>query len=163
MTVWLERKEKIKQHAKFLAWQIANKQEISVSLVVIITCSLSHSLFPQTPLVDLPLTPQVGRPHKDMEKPRCRIEMTQHATVQAVQLQDLQSQYGATFFRNALACFVAEWKYPTLTRTAIEQASGGIFFHFQTIPVFHKIKLWLEDVRTVPNVYGTEQDLQRSY
>lgn len=93
----------------------------------------------------LSLLPKVGRPRKDLQQPRCRIEMTQHPTVAAVQLKDLPSEYRVTLFHDALTRFVAGWKYPTLSQAEIERVSARIFLHFQTIPVFHKIKLWLDD------------------
>lgn len=72
--------------------------------------------------------------------------MTRHPSVKAVTFETLISQYGATFFRDALTRFVVIRNQPTLTPAQVELASGSVYFNFRAVPVYHKIKFTIEDI-----------------
>ncbi|KAI9459823.1 hypothetical protein F5148DRAFT_1369306 [Russula earlei] len=119
MTIWLERREKIFFHNRFIQWQIAGKP----------------------PPADTSWhAPQFAhRPH---------IQMTIHPSVQAVPLTSIMSKYGATFFKPALACYVAHMNNPSLTTAVqVERIAQDIDLPFNTIPVYHNIKFWNTDAQ----------------
>ena len=112
MTLWLERKEKIHRHEKFIRRQIAP---------------------PVEPLVDFRQPPSLVRPRKH--------QMTKHPTAK-VTLQSVAIDYGATFFEAALSRFVVQYQRPhdVLTVAQLETAAGDIMIPFQKVSVFHRIK-----------------------
>ncbi|EIW63618.1 uncharacterized protein TRAVEDRAFT_114206 [Trametes versicolor FP-101664 SS1] len=115
MTVWLERKEKVDRHEKYILWRLSNA---------------AATPSPMSVVCEVPL----------------RIVMTRHPSVKAVTFENLISQYGATFFRDALARFVVIRNQPTLTPAQVELASGSVYFNFRAVPVYHKIKFAIEDI-----------------
>ncbi|CDO74225.1 hypothetical protein BN946_scf184721.g4 [Trametes cinnabarina] len=117
MTLWLERREKVQRHAAYVQSRI----------------NLGH-LSPTH-------APAARRP-----KPRVsRVQLTRHPSAKGVEFEDAISKYGATYFRDALARFVAKTLHPDFTPAQVEQASAGIYFSFRTISAFHKLKFWIED------------------
>ncbi|KAJ7751481.1 hypothetical protein DFH07DRAFT_868885 [Mycena maculata] len=79
MTLWLERKEKIFRHEKYIQWH------------------LDGSPAPQTVT---PLHPGITYEH--------RVKMMKHPTHKAVRIDTLVADYGATLFRDALTRFIIE-------------------------------------------------------
>jgi len=75
--------------------------------------------------------------------------MTKHPTVKALSFTTAMNDYGATYLRDALARFIVKYRDPTLNPSAIERASAGVYFHFHTIPVFHKIELELNNAEDI--------------
>ncbi|KAI0827915.1 hypothetical protein BC628DRAFT_1534661, partial [Trametes gibbosa] len=76
-----------------------------------------------------------------------RLQMTRHPSPKAISSGDIAVNYGAKYFRDALARFVVEHNdsSSTLTRAEIEHKSAGVYFPFHKVPVFHRIKLWIDD------------------
>lgn len=77
---------------------------------------------------------------------------THHAHIQMTRgpaasptLDKVVSDYGAKRFRNALAIFLTRLENPNLSRRALESVASRFNFNFDRIPVFHKIKLWIQD------------------
>lgn len=66
--------------------------------------------------------------------------MAKHPSAKSVPFERLASDYGAIFFRDALARYVITLLHPTFNRNQIERASGDVFFQFQTVSVFHRVK-----------------------
>ncbi|RDX41450.1 hypothetical protein OH76DRAFT_1459168 [Lentinus brumalis] len=116
MMQWLERREKILQHEQFVQWRLA-----SMTLAAAIQVP-SHAA--------LAATDPAG-------KPRRHIEMTTHTTVKAVKHGALAECYGATYF--------LQLNHPHFTSAQQERTAASVYFHFNTILVFHKVKFWLED------------------
>ena len=112
MTLWLERKEKIHCHKKFIRWQIG---------------------LPVEPLVDFCRPLSLIRTHKH--------QMTKHPTAK-VTLQSFAIDYGATFFEAALSRFIVQYQHPhdVLTVVQLETAAGDIMIPFQKVSVFHCFK-----------------------
>ncbi|KAJ7805230.1 hypothetical protein B0H14DRAFT_3091624 [Mycena olivaceomarginata] len=116
MTLWLERKEKIFRHEKFIQWRLDG--------------------------CPVPPKPEVLPPGITYER---RIRMTKFPTQKAVRINHLISDYGAVSFRDALARFVVQFNDPTLSRAQIETRAASVVLHFGRVPVFHRIKYTTED------------------
>ena len=153
MTTWLLRKEKIERHSIFMQWYTAQLD----------SDGLAHAqpLGPRGPLVLAHQDPELhvprGPEHIDIpiqeplshELPQHRmtsvISMSKYPSVKALTFEAAARDYGATHLRPALARFVARFCDPEIASACqLEQAASGVFFRFQRIPVWHKIKfkLW---------------------
>lgn len=119
MTLWLERKEKIHRHEKYIQWRLDG-------------C-------PAPPAAEV-LPPGIVYERQ--------LKMTKNPTLKAVRLTRLVADYGATFFRDALARYVTHLNFPTLSPSQVEARSQDLTFSFNSIPVFHRIKFTTEDPYT---------------
>ncbi|KAJ7731745.1 hypothetical protein B0H16DRAFT_1772455 [Mycena metata] len=119
MTLWLERKEKIYRHEKYIQWRLDG-------------C-------PAPPAVEV-LSPGIVYERQ--------LKMTKNPTLKAVRLTSVATDYGATFFRDALARYVTHLSYPTLSAAQVEARSQDLTFSFNSIPIFHRIKYTTEDPYT---------------
>ncbi|KAG1731873.1 hypothetical protein EDD22DRAFT_788370 [Suillus occidentalis] len=72
------------------------------------------------------------------------LKMTKHPSAKAVSVPTLISDYGTTYFQEALARYIAELQNPNevFTRQRLENVAAGIHLPFHSVPVYHKIK-WL--------------------
>lgn len=110
MTLWLERREKILQHANYVHWRLAGDP------------------LPQS---CLPPDMQYAREYK----------MTKHPSVKAVTINALRDDYGASFFRAALARYIVLHTRPdATTRAQVEHAAAHVYIPFTSLPVFHKVR-----------------------
>ncbi|RPD75308.1 hypothetical protein L226DRAFT_462412 [Lentinus tigrinus ALCF2SS1-7] len=151
MTKWLERREKILRHEKYIAWR----------MLPVTTHLPPPTVAAALPQVDEPPTGNDqslslvrhpgGRPQDPVNKPKRRIEMTRHPSVKAVPLDHLGERYGALYFRDALSRFVVQHNHPEYTRAQLERASASVYFNFHKIPAFHKVKFWLDDPHGFPD------------
>ncbi|KAF7374211.1 hypothetical protein MSAN_00303300 [Mycena sanguinolenta] len=116
MTLWLERKEKILRHEKFIQWRVNG-------------CPAPPAV------VSIP-------PGITYER---RIKMTKFPTQKAVRINTLISDYGAISFRDAMARFIVQFNNPALSRTQIEAEAASVVLPFGRVPVFHRIKYLAED------------------
>jgi hypothetical protein len=71
--------------------------------------------------------------------------MTKHPSVRAVPVDGLVEVYGATYFRPALARFIALAHNPNLSRAQLEAKLRSIRMSFHPVPVWHRIKYLRED------------------
>ncbi|KAG1761075.1 hypothetical protein EDD22DRAFT_986934 [Suillus occidentalis] len=120
MTTWLERREKIFRHEKYIQWRL-----------------IGNTARP----------PQPRPPEMTF---RCTQTMTKHPTVKAVTIDKLANEYGATHFNESLARYVAKVTLPpntTITARQLEDRAADIHIPFRTLPVFHKVKWLSADVR----------------
>lgn len=113
MTTWLERREKMEQHALFVAWRQQAHQDLQPSA--------------RTPL----------GPSKPV--PRA-IRMTRHPSLKAVSFNDLADKYSALDFQDALADFIARINNPQASTTALRALAEDTLIPFRSVAVFHKIK-----------------------
>ncbi|KAI0949317.1 hypothetical protein AcW1_008965 [Taiwanofungus camphoratus] len=120
MTMWLERREKIERHEAYIRWRI-----------------------PHLPTATKDKTRRKAAP----TSPPSRIQMTRNPSVKGLLFSRAVNEYGATYLRDALARFIVRYRDPTLTPVQVERASAGVYFPFQRLPVFHKIKISIEDVQ----------------
>ncbi|KAG2158664.1 uncharacterized protein EDB93DRAFT_1237945 [Suillus bovinus] len=117
MTHWLERKEKVLRHQKYVSWRLAGSHE---------------------------LDPYHSHP-PDMTFSRKQV-MVKHPSAKSVSLETLATDYGATHFRDALACYIAQ---------QIDVLAHDIHFPFHRLPVFHKVKWCSVDARGHGNAHVT--------
>ncbi|EPQ54137.1 hypothetical protein GLOTRDRAFT_44196 [Gloeophyllum trabeum ATCC 11539] len=125
MTIWLECREKVSHHTQYVAWRLA----------------------------DSPLPAQA--PKVPIRTNTTHIRMARHPTLKAVPLMRMRKDYGARFFVDAFARFVAQYNHPSFTPTQVEDAAGDVFLPFQTLPVFHMIKFTNEDLLRVGSAVET--------
>ncbi|KAF8878337.1 hypothetical protein BD779DRAFT_1474854 [Infundibulicybe gibba] len=118
MTKWLERKEKIYFHERYIAWRQAGE--------------------PQPTDASLAQKPEfVHKPH---------LQMTIHPTMRGVPLTTIITRYRATFFKSAFSRYVALKNDPSLTTIAqLERRAADISLPFNSLSVFHNIKFWNTD------------------
>ncbi|KAG1883893.1 uncharacterized protein F5891DRAFT_1133319 [Suillus fuscotomentosus] len=76
-------------------------------------------------------------------------QLTKHPSAKAVPIQKLITDYGATYFRQALARYIAQQQNPNevITRQRLENLAAGIHLPFHAVPVYHKIKWLSTDAR----------------
>jgi hypothetical protein len=72
--------------------------------------------------------------------PRRILKMTRHPSAYAVSIDSLITNYGATYFRDALARFVVQWRNPTLPPPAVERESVHVRIPFVNVSTYHRIK-----------------------
>ncbi|KAI0670040.1 hypothetical protein C8Q78DRAFT_976760, partial [Trametes maxima] len=150
MTAWLQRKEKVLRHSKYIEWHLRTQQRMQPSD----PCAGMHDAH------GLPTDIfYLGRPRNDAYFPPQRITMARHPSVKSVRFNDAAHKYGATYLRDALARFVAERNNPGLTAHQVELASGGVYFEFPGVPTFHKVKVALDDVQGLGIVHTQPQDV----
>ena len=110
MTAWLERREQIVGHGKYIKWRQDNS-----------TLSVAPS-------------------HPPRLTSHQHIKMTRFPSVQSVSIEHLVSNYGATFFRAAFARFVVLWRNPQITCTHLEQDILDVHIPFTRASVYHRIR-----------------------
>ncbi|KAJ7605725.1 hypothetical protein FB45DRAFT_879173 [Roridomyces roridus] len=71
--------------------------------------------------------------------------MTKWPSVYGVTLAALVNKYGAREFREAFARFMVAFRNPVLTARQIEHNAADFSLPFQSVSVYHKIKVWNED------------------
>ncbi|KAJ7133963.1 hypothetical protein C8R43DRAFT_1132985 [Mycena crocata] len=120
MTLWLERKEKIYRHEKYIQWRLDG-------------CP--------TPPIVAQLPPGIVYERQ--------LKMTKHPTLKSVRFTRLIEHYGAEFFRDALARFVVQFNNPEFSRAQVEVNSQDLGFSFNSVPVYHRIKFTTQDPYTV--------------
>ncbi|KAF8337856.1 hypothetical protein F5887DRAFT_1077979 [Amanita rubescens] len=125
MTTWLERQDKVHRHANFIQRHDANSK-------------MSRTPAPQT---------QLGLRRKR------RLKMTCRPSARGISLDALTSSYGATYFRDAMARFVAQWRNPQLSRTQIEQEACNISMPFVYVSAYHRIKFTEEDNSVIDAIH----------
>ena len=116
MATWLERKEKMFRHEQYIKWREDGS----------------------------PISVQAEWQPPGLELDR-RLHMTKFPTVRAVPVDQLVEIYGATYFRPALARFIALANDPSLSRAQLEAKLQSIRIPFRSVPVWHRIKYLRED------------------
>ena len=111
MTTWLERHEKVQQHTAFLAWHRQAGWESAI---------ISKTIRPPIP------------------SPRS-VKMVRNPSAKAVSFDDLARRYGATYFQDALANFMAHINYPDVSATARRDRAVDTLIPFRAVPVYHKL------------------------
>jgi hypothetical protein len=115
MTTWLERQEKIRRHERYIQWRLHGDKTLTSTHVR--RCQL--------------LSPRI-------------LKMTRRPSAHAVSIDRLVADYGATYFRDALARFVVQWNNPGLPPPAVERESVNVQIPFVNVSTYHRIK-YVED------------------
>ncbi|KAF7358613.1 hypothetical protein MSAN_01200000 [Mycena sanguinolenta] len=116
MTLWLERKEKIFCHEKFIQWRLDG--------------------------CPAPLVVETLHPGIIYER---QLVMPKFPTVKSVKISRLVDAYGAKYFRKALVEFIVHHSNPTFSLAQVEAASQSIHLPFNVVAVFHRIKFTTPD------------------
>ncbi|KAJ6553786.1 hypothetical protein DFH09DRAFT_924695 [Mycena vulgaris] len=111
MTLWLERKEKILRHDKFIHWKLSGS----------------------------PLPPIIKNLHPGIIYERT-LTMAKHPTHKAIKFTTLETAYGAPFFRDALSRYIVKLIDPDLSRAQVEREANSFDVPFNVVPVFQRIK-----------------------
>jgi hypothetical protein len=112
MTTWLERRERIQQHAAHIArQQLVDEHE-------------AHATVPLGP-------PRVQYGY---------LKMPQNPTLKSVPFQKLASNYRAIIFQDALADFIARVNHPGISTATLRTRAHNTLIPFNEVPVYHKIK-----------------------
>ncbi|KAH9011763.1 hypothetical protein EDB85DRAFT_1878270, partial [Lactarius pseudohatsudake] len=112
MTAWLERREKIQLHMKFVEWRQQAQHD---------GAQRSGPIGPSKPV------------------PRT-IQMARNPSLKAVSFNNLADKYRALDFQDALADFIAQFNHPRASATALRALAEDTLLPFRHVPVFHKIK-----------------------
>jgi len=112
MTKWLERREKLQRHAAHIA-----RQQLSDQDGAHVTVSLGP--------------PRVHYGY---------LRMPRNPTLKSVSFQRLASEYGAGFFQDALADFIARVNHPDVSTAKLRNRAHNTLIPFNAVPVYHKFK-----------------------
>ncbi|KDQ27146.1 hypothetical protein PLEOSDRAFT_1043945 [Pleurotus ostreatus PC15] len=120
MTAWLERREKVLFHEKFIEWRLTTAATVHPSPGYWEPPDRSHAL---------------------------SHHLTKHPTRKAVPIELISSPsgYGATFFRSALARYLIHEEHPSLSQREVVERASDHTLPFDSLPVFHKLKFKLTD------------------
>jgi hypothetical protein len=117
MAKWLERKEKVFRHEQFIKWQ-ENGSPIRRAQL------------------------EWQPPGLELDR---RLHMTKRPSARAVPIDRVINVYGATYFRPALARFIALANNSALTRDQLEGNLHDVRIPFRKVHVWHRIKFLRED------------------
>ena len=127
MMTWLERCEKLQQHAAFIEWR--QQQHLPTSI--------PHQ-----------------RPISGPPKPGMRyLKMTQNPTLRAVSFDDIACVYGAVDFQDVLGDFIAHLRDPHISGRALLDRGRNTLIPFCNVPIFHKIKFTNSDGTVVDSAH----------
>ena len=116
MVLWLERREKVQRHAKYIEWRVLGCPPIQCR----------------------------NRSPPGLQLDR-ELRIAKHPTIRSVSFQQLVDDYGATFFMAALARFVSLTNNPNIRRAQLENDLLNTFFSFSKVQVWHRAKFVRED------------------
>ncbi|CDO76892.1 hypothetical protein BN946_scf184903.g13 [Trametes cinnabarina] len=154
MTLWLERREKVLRHELYVQWRLRQQVKAparhphnvppSTSTPQAEPSSVTRMSSPPIPLA----AADRGESAASASLTNVvRFEIAQNPSVKAITFEDAAQRYGATWFRDALARFVVQYRQPELTWRQIERTSATIYFNFRSVPAFHKIKFLLDNIQ----------------
>ena len=112
MMTWVERHEKLQQHASLIARQKEGKQD--------------HGR------LSMPIRPPKPAPHS--------VKMARIPSVKAAHFNVLTQRYGAVQFQDALVDFIAQINHPKASGTALKTFAADTLIPFHAVPIYHKIK-----------------------
>jgi hypothetical protein len=119
MTAWLDRRERVILHDKFIQRCQAAQ-----------AASTPNDASPETQVI--PRIPPLIYPRA--------IKMAVRPTVYGVSLADVKALYGALHFEAALSRFVIHLQFPQLPRRQVELRASQLHIPFQKLSIFHRIK-----------------------
>ncbi|KAK1230796.1 hypothetical protein PQX77_006110 [Marasmius sp. AFHP31] len=117
MVLWLDRREKLHRHTKFIVAQLATTTA-------------------PTPLYDI-------LPGVTFER---TMKMTVHPTRKSVKFSTLITDYGARHFHAALARYIISVRAPHLTLNQHLEESAKLSIPFVRVPIWHKVKWTTPDM-----------------
>ncbi|THU87442.1 hypothetical protein K435DRAFT_681657 [Dendrothele bispora CBS 962.96] len=135
MTKWLERREKILHHSKYIDWRCSQEQLASIH-------SDSHSC------ENLAVGQRYNFPgsQRTLTDLRCPYQqkITKYPSVKTITISKLEDcglrGYHAIKFHSALTRFSAQFRHPDLIRREVDEMSQFISLPFMAVPVWHQVK-----------------------
>ena len=112
MTTWLERREKVEHHASLIQRRLRSQPGSSA-------------------VVQPPGIPQAATLY---------VKMAKKPSIQSVSFTDLANNYGALYFQDSLADFIAQRNHPNASAASVRACSRDMLFMFRSVAIFHKIK-----------------------
>jgi hypothetical protein len=116
MTLWLERREKMQQHAAAIRRRSQAAHDYN-----------TLGVFPAKPIGP----PVPGTRH---------LKMTRNPTKTKVFFEELAQNYGAAYFQDALGDFIARLNHPGASAGTLNNQARNTLIPFRWVSVFHKIK-----------------------
>ena len=110
MTLWLERREKMKRHARHIERHEQGLQPTSITM-------------------------PIGPPLADNRYLRIALQPNRSVT-----FDNLDEKYGAIYFQDALADFIASINYPGDSARTVRARAEDTLIPFRAVPVYHKIR-----------------------
>jgi hypothetical protein len=128
MTLWLERREKVQRHAKYIKWRL-----------------------------EPPIPASQAKFHPRLIFPR-ETQMTKHPSLKAIPISTIIDDYGAKFFREALVQYAVMTDNPDATRGEIEDRLESFTLPIAKFPIFHRIKFigarrFQSETKTIDSVH----------
>jgi hypothetical protein len=114
MMGWLERREKVQQHAALIERQLQ-------------PATAREGLARRMPIGPLQCRTRITK-------------MTQHPTVRSVSFDMLAEKYGAVEFQDALADYIAQVNHPGASAATVRTRAADTLIPFRSVSVYHKIK-----------------------
>ncbi|THU98815.1 hypothetical protein K435DRAFT_795398 [Dendrothele bispora CBS 962.96] len=148
MTRWLERREKIVCHTKYIAWRLGEDDRLDTSDDEEEDVGLDLGLLPQGSVVSLKLGQRYDFPgaRRTLADLKCVYSqnLTRFPTVKFVRISKLQDVgergYRAVDFTMALKRFVVQFREPTLPMNQVDDYACFVVLPFRSLPVWHKVK-----------------------
>ena len=72
--------------------------------------------------------------------PHRHIKMTKRPSARSVSIEQLETNYGASQFREAFARFVVQWQRPTIRQAHLNYEVQGVHLPFISVSTYHRIK-----------------------
>ncbi|KAI0055018.1 hypothetical protein BV25DRAFT_1816215 [Artomyces pyxidatus] len=137
MTKWLERKEKVLAHEKFVGWRITEAERARNAHPV---PSTAGTLVPaRTSTAPASTTTPTALSHP-------RIHIARYPNVKSAKFKDLRDHYGAVDFEPALYNFIMQLRNPHITtRQLSRQHIEDKTLPFRSVAAYHNIKIWNRD------------------
>lgn len=129
MTAWLERREKVQQHAALIERQLQP--------------ATAHG----------ERSAQSPSPIGPLQRRNRIIKMTQNPTARAVSFNILAEKYGAVEFQDTLADYIAQVNHAGASAAAVRARAADTLIPFRSVPVFHKIKFTVNEFEIVDAVH----------
>jgi hypothetical protein len=121
MTAWVERREKVQQHAAL----IERHKQPTTAHTEGLAC--------------------YGKPIGPPQRHAHFVKIAQNPTVKAVSFGTLAEKYGAVEFQDTLADYIAQANHPDASAATVRARAADTLIPFRTVPVFHKIKFTIGD------------------
>ena len=121
MTLWLERHEKVQQHASMIQGRLRATHHPNV-------------------LEASPAKP-IGPPGLGTRS----VKMTRNPTKRKVDFGALAQDYGATYFQDAISDFIARFNHPGASTGTLNNEATNMLIPFRWVSVYHKVKFACSD------------------
>ncbi|KAI0716908.1 hypothetical protein C8Q76DRAFT_795145 [Earliella scabrosa] len=140
MTDWLERREKILRHEAYIKWRLERMAQKS-------QLQPQHDPGPSSAPQRSSTQSSASRSNDLTAAAHTQIKLAKWPNVKALRMGAAINDYGATYFRDALARFIVSYRDPSLTDAEIEHESLNVLHQFNRFPVFHRVKFVLGDAQ----------------